>query len=65
MISRSPTSTLATNVILLLNQQYSPVHPSHEEFVNLGDVLNILLSKQYISILKNHCIGNNSTGSQL
>ena len=63
-ISRSPSSALATSVILLLNQQYSPVHPSHEEFVNLGAILNILLSKQYISILKNHCLANSSTGIQ-
>ena len=64
MISRSPTSTVATNVILFLNQQYCTVHPSHEEFVDLGAILNILLSKQYISILKNHCLANSSTGTQ-
>ena len=65
MISRSPTSTLATNVILFLNWRYNTNHLFHEEFVNLGDVLNILLSKQYISILKNHCIANNSIDTQL
>ena len=36
-----------------------------EEFVNLGAILNILLSKQYISVFKNHCIANNSTDIQL
>ena len=65
MISRSPTSTLSTCVILFLNRRYNRAHPFHEEFVNLGDALNILLSKQYISILKNHCIANNSIDTQL
>ena len=45
-ISRSPTSTLATSVILSLNWIYSKIYLLHEEFVNLGAILNILLSKQ-------------------
>ena len=65
MISRSPTSTLDTCVILFLNRRYNKTHLFHEEFVNLSDVLNILLSKQYISILKNHCIANNSIDAKL
>ena len=36
-----------------------------EEFMNLGAILNILLSKQYIYVFKNHCIANNSTDTQL
>ena len=36
-----------------------------EEFVNLCAIENILLSKQYISILKNHCIANNSIDAKL
>ena len=64
-ISRSPTSTISTNVILFLNQRYNTNNLFHEEFVNLGDVVNILLRKQYISILKNHCIANNSIDTQL
>ena len=63
-ISRSPTSTLATSVILFYIQIYSITHLVHEEFVNLGAIENILLSKQYISIMKNHCQANNSTGIQ-
>ena len=65
MISRSPTSTLATSVILFLNRRYNKTHLFHEEFVNLSDVLNILLRKQYISILKNHCIASKSIDTQL
>ena len=65
MNSRSPTSTLSTNVILFLNWRYNKTHLFCEEFVNLDDVFNILLSKQYISILKNHCIANNSIDTQL
>ena len=64
-ISRSPTSTLATTVILFLNQRYTKNHMFHEEFMNLSAILNILLSKQYISVFKNHCIANNSTDTQL
>ena len=64
-ISRSPTSTVATSVILLLNGRYNKIHLFHEEFVNLGDVVNILLRKQYISILKNHCIASKSIDTQL
>ena len=62
--SRSPTSTLATDVILFLNWRYSTTHLFHKEFVNLGAILNILLSKQYIPILKNHCMANNSIDTQ-
>ena len=64
-ISRSPTFTLATSVILFLNWRYYKTQLFHEEFVNLGAVLNILLSKQYIFILKNHCIANKSIDTQL
>ena len=64
-ISRSPTSTLAVSVILFLNQRHCKTHLFNAEFVNLGAKLNILLSKQYIPILKNHCIANNSTETQL
>ena len=64
-ISRSPTSTLATTVILFLNQRCTKTHMFQEEFMNLGAILNILLSKQYISILKNHCIANNSIDAKL
>ena len=64
-ISRSPTSTLATNVILFLNQIYNTKYLVREEFVNLSAIINILLSKQYISILKNHCLANNRTDAQL
>ena len=64
-ISRSPTSTIATAVILFSDRIYEIRHLFLEEFVNLGDVLNILLSKQYISILKNHCIAYNSIDAQL
>ena len=65
MILRSPTSTLAKSVILFLNQRYTRLNPFHEEFGILDAALNILLSKQYISILKNHCIANNATDTQL
>ena len=65
MISRSPTSTPATSVILLFNRRYSTIHLFHKEFVNLGAKLIILLSKQYIPILKNHCMANNSIDTQL
>ena len=65
MISRSPTSTPATSVILFSDQRYTILHLFHEEFGNLDAILNILLSKQYISILKNHCIANSSTDTQL
>ena len=65
MILRSPTSTPATGVIFFSNQRYTRLHLFHEEFVNLDAILNILLSKQYISILKNHCIANSSTDTQL
>ena len=64
-ISRSPTSTLAVSVILFLNQRHCKIHMFNAEFVNLGAKLNILLSKQYIPILKNHCIANNFTETQL
>ena len=64
-ISRSPTFTLATTVILFLNQRCTKTHMFQEEFMNLGAILNILLSKQYISVFKNHCIANNSTDTQL
>ena len=64
-ISRSPTSTLAVSVILFLNQRHCKTHLFNAEFVNLGAKLNILLSKQYISILKNHYLANNSTNTQL
>ena len=64
-ISRSPTSTLAVSVILFLNQRHCKTHLFNAEFVNLGAKLNILLSKQYIPILKNHCIANNSIDTQL
>ena len=64
-ISRSPTSTPATSVILLFNRRYSTIHLFHKEFVNLGAKLIILLSKQYIPILKNHCMANNSIDTQL
>ena len=64
-ISRSPTSTVATSVILFLNWRYKEIHLLHEELVDLGAILNILLSKQYISILKNHCIANKSIDTQL
>ena len=64
MNSRSLTSTLDTGVILYLNQQYNTIHLSHEEFVNLGAILNILLIKQYVSVMKNHCQANNSTSIQ-
>ena len=64
-ILRSPTSTPATSVILFLNRRYNKTHLFHEEFVNLGDVLNIPLRKQYISILKNHCIASKSIDTQL
>ena len=46
--SRSPTSTLATSVILSLNLIYSKIYLFHKEFVSLDAILNILLSKQYI-----------------
>ena len=65
MILRSPTSTLAKSVILFLNQRYTRLNLFHEEFGILDAALNILLSKQYISILKNHYIVNNSTDTQL
>ena len=64
-ISRSPTSTLAVSVILFLNQRHCKIHLFNAEFVNLGAKLNILLSKQYIPILKNHCIANKFTETQL
>ena len=64
-ISRSPTSTPAVSVILFLNQRHSKTHLFNAEFVSLGAKLNIILSKQYILILKNHCIANNSTETQL
>ena len=64
-ISRSHTSTLATSVILFLNQRYTITHLSREEFVNLGAIINILLSKQYIFVLKNHCLASNSTNTRL
>ena len=64
-ISRSPTSTLAVSVILFLNQRHCKTHLFNAEFVSLGAKLNILLSKQYIPILKNHCIANNFTETQL
>ena len=64
-ISRSPTSTLAVSVILFLNQRHCKTHLFNAEFVNLGAKLNILLSKQYIPILKNHCIANKFTETQL
>ena len=64
-ISRSPTSTLAVSVILFLNQRHCKTHLFNAEFVSLGAKLNIILSKQYILILKNHCIANNSTETQL
>ena len=63
-ISRSPTSTLATSVILFLNERCITTHLIHEEFVDLGAILNIILRKQYIPILKNHCIANNCTDTQ-
>ena len=63
-ISRSPTSTLAITVILFLNQRYYKSISFHEEFVILDAILNILLSRQYISLLKNHCLANSSTGIQ-
>ena len=37
----------------------------NEEFADLGAILNILLRKQYISILKNHCVANNSSDTHL
>ena len=64
-ISRSPTSTLAVSVILFLNQRHCKIHLFNAEFVNLGAKLNILLSKQYIPILKNHSIANKFTETQL
>ena len=64
-ISRSHTSTVSTSVILFLNWRYNKLHLCHEEFVSLSAVLNILLSKQYFSVLKNHCITNNSIDTQL
>ena len=64
-ISRSPTSTLATSVILSLNWIYSKIYLFHKAFVSLDAILNILLSKQYIPILKNHCIANKFTETQL
>lgn len=64
-ISRSPTSTPAVSVILFLNQRHSKSHLFNAEFVSLGAKLNIILSKQYILISKNHCIANNSTETQL
>ena len=63
-ISRSPTFTLATSVILFLNQRYYKSISFNEEFVILDAILNILLSRQYISLLKNHCLANSSTGIQ-
>ena len=60
-ISRSPTSTRATAIILFCSQRYSRNNIFHEEFVNLGAEINILLSKHNISILKNHCLANSST----
>ena len=48
-----------------LNRRYNKTHLFREEFVNLGAVLNILLRKQYISVLKNHCVANNSTNTHL
>ena len=53
-ISRSPTSTPATTIILFENQICNRNNLFHKEFVNLGAILNILLREQYISILKNH-----------
>ena len=38
MISRSPTSTIATTVISFLNQRYTKNHMFQEEFVNLGAI---------------------------
>ena len=64
-ISRSPTSTPAMNVILFLNQRYSKKHLLLEEFMDLYAIINILLSKQYNSLLKNHCSVNKSTNTQL
>ena len=64
-ISRSPTSTLAKSLILFENERYNIKYLFREEFVNLGAIINILLSKQYISILKNHCIANKSIDTQL
>ena len=64
-ISRSPTSTPAVSVIIFLNQRHSKTHLFNAEFVSLGAKLNIILSKQYILILKNHCTANNSTETQL
>ena len=64
-ISRSPTSTVATSVILFLNRTYNKIHMFNEEFADLGAILNILLRKQYISILKNHCVANNSSDTHL
>ena len=63
-ISRSPTSTLAITVILFLNQRYYKSISFHEEFVILDATPNILLSRQYISLSKNHCLANTSTGIQ-
>ena len=51
-------------VILSLNQIYNTNDLFHEEFVSLDAIINILLSKQYISILKNHCLANSSAGIQ-
>ena len=65
MISRSPTSTQAASVILFLNQRYIKRHLFHEEIVSLCVIINILLSRQYISILKNHCLANNTTNTRL
>ena len=62
-ISRSPTSTLATAIILFYNHIYSINNLFHEEFVNLGAKINILLSTHNISILKNHCLANSSTNT--
>ena len=65
VIENSELMLLATNVILFLNQIYNTKYLVREEFVNLSAIINILLSKQYISILKNHCIANNSIDTQL
>ena len=62
-ISRSPTSTLATTIILFYNERYNINNLFHEEFVNLGAKINILLSTHNISILKNHCLADSSTNT--
>ena len=48
-----------------LNERCTTTQLIREEFVNLGADINILLSKQYILILKNHCLVNNFNNSQL